>query len=66
METQRNQGELHIPEVPIAGRAGPIPCEKAIHVGDSHVDKMYAEKAGFIYLPPEPEAVTALLDSGPG
>ncbi len=40
-----------------------FPCERAIHVGDSHVDKMYAEKAGFTYLPPDPEAVIALLDS---
>ena len=38
-----------------------FPCERAIHVGDSHVDKMYAEKAGFIYLPPDPEAVMAQL-----
>lgn len=43
-----------------------FPCERAIHVGDSYVDKMYAEKAGFTYLPPDPEAVDALLDPGPG
>ena len=38
-----------------------FPCQGAIHVGDSHVDRMYAEKAGFTYLPPDPDAVTALL-----
>ena len=38
-----------------------FPSEQAIHVGDSYVDKMYAEKAGFTYLPPDPEAVSALL-----
>ena len=42
-----------------------FPSERAIHVGDSHVDKMYAERAGFTYLPPDPEAVTALLAPSP-
>ena len=32
-----------------------------IHVGDSHVDRMYAQKAGFTYLTPDPSAVEALL-----
>lgn len=43
-----------------------FPSERAIHVGDSYVDRMYAEKADFTYLPPDPEAVNALLDPAPG
>ena len=38
-----------------------FPSDHAIHVGDSHVDRMYAEKAGFTYLTPDPDAVAALL-----
>ncbi len=38
-----------------------FPSDRAIHVGDSHVDRMYAEKAGFTYLTPDPDAVAALL-----
>ena len=38
-----------------------FPCERAVHIGDSYVDKMYSERAGFTYLAPDPEAVAALL-----
>ena len=32
-----------------------------IHIGDSHVDRMYAEKAGFIYVVPDMSVVKDFL-----
>ena len=42
-----------------------FPAERAIHVGDSYVDRMYAERAGYTYLTPDPDAVSALLSPPP-